>query len=83
MPQTKTKEPLIKVDGKSWVIDLPDDFSAKNDLAKGTQVLLTFKADDKVEAEILPPLPASLAKSAAKILKRRQGAYEEMKRIGD
>lgn len=83
MPQTKTKEPEIKVEGKSWVIDLPDDFSAMNKLAKGTQVLLTFKADDKVEAEILPPLPSKLAESAAKILKRRRGAYEEMKRLGD
>ena len=83
MAQTKEKEPVIKVDGKSWVIDLPDDFSKKNHLAKGTQVLLTFKTADKVEAEILPPLPRKLANAAAKVLKRRRGAYEEMKLLGD
>ena len=83
MAQTRTEEPVIKVDGKSWVIDLPDDFSAKNKLAKGTQVLLTFMAGDHIEAEILPPLPPDIAKAAAKVLKRRRGAYEELKRIGD
>ncbi|KXK07138.1 MAG: hypothetical protein UZ17_ACD001000150 [Acidobacteria bacterium OLB17] len=83
MAQTRAKEPAIKVHGKSWVIDLPDDFSTKNDLPKGTQVLLTFKGNDKVEAEVLPPLDPTLAKAAAKVLKRRRGAYDELKRLGD
>lgn len=69
--------------GKSWVIQLPDDFSAENKLAKGTQVLLTFKEKDKVEAEILSPLNDDLAKAAAAVLKRRRVAYEELKRLGD
>ncbi len=83
MAQTKAKQPVIKVDGKSWVIDLPDDFSAQNKLAKGTQVLLTFKASDRVEAEVLPPLSRKMTKAAEKVLKRRLGAYEELKRLGD
>lgn len=83
MARTKTKDPTIKVVGKSWVIRLPDDFSAENKLAKGTQVLLTFKDKDRIEAEILPPLDDDLAKAAAAVLKRRRGAYEELKRLGD
>jgi hypothetical protein len=62
---------------------LPDDFSSENKLPKGTQVLLTFKDSERVEAEILPPLEERLAKTARKVLKRRRGAYEELKQLGD
>jgi hypothetical protein len=61
----------IKVVGKSWVIQLPENFTTENDLAKGTQVLLTFK-NENVEAEILPPLSDKLAGVADKILKKRK-----------
>ena len=83
MAKTRAKDSEVKVVGKSWVIQLPDDFSAENKLAKGTQVLLTFKEKDKVEAEILSPLNDDLAKAAAAVLKRRRVAYEELKRLGD
>ena len=42
----------------------------------------TFKAD-KVEAEILPPLPEKLAEVAHRIMDKRAGVFEELKRIGD
>ncbi len=83
MPVTKPKNPEIKVVGKSWVIDLPDDFSCENNLEKGTQVLLTFKEGEKVEAEILPPLSDRVAEASANVLRRRRGAYEDLKRRGD
>ncbi len=73
----------IKVVGKSWVIDLPDDFTAENNLAKDTKVLLTFKENEKVEAEILPPLSDKLKNISEKILKKRRNLYEELKRVGD
>jgi hypothetical protein len=73
----------IKVVGKSWVIDLPDDFTTENNLAKDTKVLLTFKGKDKVEAEILPPLSDKLKHISGKILKKRRNLYEELKLIGD
>ncbi len=64
----KNKE--IKVVGKSWVIQLPEDFTAENNLAKGTQVLLTFKRNETVEAKILPPLSEKLKVISEKILKK-------------
>ncbi|MGI9056464.1 MAG: hypothetical protein ACR2F2_11760 [Pyrinomonadaceae bacterium] len=78
----KQKE-QIKVIGKSWVINLPDDFTTENNLAKDTKVLLTFKENEKVEAEILPPLSEKLKNISDKILKRRKGLYGELKRLGD
>ncbi|CAN5674838.1 hypothetical protein BH20ACI4_BH20ACI4_19380 [soil metagenome] len=78
----KQKE-QIKVVGKSWVIDLPDDFTTENNLAKDTKVLLTFKENEKVEAEILPPLSEKLKNISDKILKKRKGLYGELKRLGD
>ncbi len=73
----------IRVVGKSWVIDLPDDFTDENNLAKDTKVLLTFKENEKVEAEILPPLSDKLKNISGKILKKRKGLYEELKRVSD
>lgn len=73
----------IRVVGKSWVIDLPDDFTDENNLAKDTKVLLTFKENEKVEAEILPPLSDKLKNISEKILKKRKGLYEELKRVSD
>lgn len=83
MANTLEKNKQIKVVGKSWVIDLPDDFTAENNLAKDTKVLLTFKDNKKVEAEILPPLSEKLKNISDKILKKRRNLYEELKRIGD
>ncbi len=77
------KTQQINVVGKSWVIDLPDDFTAENDLEKDTKVLLTFKENEKVEAEILPPLSEKLKNISEKILKKRRNLYEELRRIGD
>ena len=84
MPEILEKDQAeeIKVFGKSWVIELPENFTTANSLAPGTKVLLTFK-DEKVEAEILPPLSDKLKKISNKILKKRRAAYEELKRIGD
>lgn len=72
----------IKVVGKSWVIQLPETFTAENNLPNGTQVLLTFK-NEAVEAEILPPLSEKLSSVANKILKKREKVFEELKQIGD
>lgn len=83
MPEILNEIARVKVVGKSWVIQLPDAFTSENALAKGTQVLLTFKDDDKVEAEILPPLSKKLTAASNKILKKRRKVYEELKRIGD
>ena len=77
------KNERVKVVGKSWVIELPEDFTSQNDLAKDTKVLLTFKEDEKVEAEILPPLSKKLKTISEKILKKRRTLYEELKRVGD
>ncbi len=74
--------PEIKVVGKSWVIQLPETFTAENNLPNGTQVLLTFK-NEAVVAEILPPLSDKLATVADKILKKREKVFEELKQIGD
>lgn len=78
----QTGQVEIKVAGKSWVIQLPEAFTAANDLPAQTQVLLTFK-DSKVEAEILPPLPEKLAEVAHRILDKRAGVFAELKRLGD
>jgi len=77
------KDERVKVVGKSWVIELPEDFTSQNNLAKDTKVLLTFKEDEKVEAEILPPLSKKLKTISEKILKKRKNLYEELKRVGD
>jgi hypothetical protein len=61
----------VKVVGKSWVIQLSEVFTNENNLPKNTQVLLTFKESDKVEAEILPPLSEKLKNIANKVLKKR------------
>ena len=73
----------VRVVGKSWVLRLPDEFTAENDLAKGTQVLLTFKNGDNVEAEILPPLSKDLSRISKSVLKKRKNVFEELKRAGD
>ena len=83
MSDVLEKNEGIKVVGKSWVIHLPEDFTAENDLAKGTTVLLTFKENEKVEAEILPPLSDKLNSISDKLLKKRRKVYDELKRIGD
>jgi len=70
MSNTLEKNAEIKVVGKSWVIQLPENFTAENNLAKGTQILLTFK-NETVQAEILPPLSEKLENVANKILKKR------------
>jgi hypothetical protein len=72
----------IEVVGKSWIIDLPNDFVSENSLESGTKVLLTFKGE-KVNAEILPPLSDKLASIASKLLKKRRKVFEELKNIGD
>ena len=82
MSNTLEKNAEIKVVGKSWVIQLPENFTAENNLAKGTQILLTFK-NETVQAEILPPLSEKLENVANKILKKRSKMFEELKRIGD
>lgn len=83
MSNVLEKHEKIKVVGKSWVIELPEDFISENDLAKDTKILLTFKENEKVEAEILPPLPEKLKNISEKILKKRRNLYEELKRVGD
>jgi antitoxin component of MazEF toxin-antitoxin module len=76
------EKPTIAVVGNSWVIELPNDFVNENSLESGTKVLLTFK-DEKVNAEILPPLSDKLASIASKLLKKRRKVFEELKNIGD
>jgi len=83
MGDSLEKKEQIKIVGKSWVIDLPENFTVENNLAKDTKVLLTFKENEKVEAEILPPLSDKLNKISAKSLKKRKNLYEELKRVGD
>jgi len=78
-----TKNKPIKAVGRSWVLDLPADFARENNLAKGTQVLITFKDGDRVSAEVLPPLSKRVRSVAEKVLTKRRKAYEELKRIGD
>jgi antitoxin component of MazEF toxin-antitoxin module len=77
-----TQNSAIKVVGKSWVIDLPNDFAGENNLENGTKVLLTFKGEN-VNAEILPPLSDKLSEIADKILKKRKKVFEELKSLGD
>lgn len=83
MTNTLEENTQIKVVGKSWVIDLPEEFTSENNLSKDTKVLITFKEDEKVEAEILPPLSEKLKNISEKILNKRKELYKELKRIGD
>jgi hypothetical protein len=83
MPTTANKKKGIKAIGKSWVLDLPNDFARENNLASGTQVLITFKEDDSVAAEVLPPLSDKLSKIGNRVLKKRRVAYNELREIGD
>lgn len=83
MPTVKERTPKIRVDGKSWVLRLPNSFADKNNLERGSEVLLTVKDNEVVSAEILPPLPDDLLESAKKILKKRSGAYQKLKDLGD
>ena len=78
----QTSQAEIKIAGNSLVTQLPEAFTAANNLPAKTQVLLTFK-DDKVEAEILPPVPEKLAEVAHRILDKRAGVFAELQRIGD
>lgn len=83
MSDVLNKGGQIKVIGKSWVIDLSDEFTSENNLARDTKVLLTFKEDEKVEAEILPPLSENLKNISTKLLKKRRKVFKELKRLGD
>lgn len=83
MSEVLERNKLISVIGKSWVIDLPDDFTSENNLAKDTKVLLTFKENERVEAEVLPPLSDKLKTISERILKKRKKLYEEIRRVGD
>jgi antitoxin component of MazEF toxin-antitoxin module len=73
----------VRAVGNSWVIQLPKTFIEQNHLAAGTQVLLTFKKGDKVEAEILPPLDSNIERVGRNILNKRRKVFEELKRLGD
>jgi hypothetical protein len=72
MSNVLVEQDEVKVVGKSWVIQLSEVFINENNLPKNTQVLLTFKESDKVEAEILPPLYKKLETIANKVLKKRR-----------
>lgn len=83
MSNVLAEQDEVKVVGKSWVIQLSEVFTNENNLPKNTQVLLTFRENDKVDAEILPPLSEKLENIANKILKKRKKVFEELKKIGD
>ena len=69
--------------GKSWVIKLPKRFTDRNKLAQGTQVLLTVKNGEILDAEMLPPLTKDRLAIANRILKKRKGVYDKLKELGD
>lgn len=72
----------IKAGGKSWVLDLPSDFLKETNMAEGTKVILTYN-DKNIDAEILSPLTPEKDEIASRILEKRRGLYEELKRVGD
>jgi antitoxin component of MazEF toxin-antitoxin module len=72
----------IKAGGKSWVLDLPSDFLKETNMAEGTKVILTYN-DKNIDAEILSPLTPEKEEIASRILEKRRGLYEELKRVGD
>lgn len=83
MSKTIEKTKKVRAVGKSWVIRLPKTFTDSNKLETGTQVLLTIKKGEQVNAEILPPLSKKLLDVAETVLQKRRNAYEELKQIGD
>ncbi len=80
MIDTKAK---IRTVGKSWVIRLPKSFTDKNKIEEGTQVILTVRNGTAVNAEMVPPLSEEIATIADRIISKRKGAFDELKRIGD
>ncbi len=51
-------------------------------MAEGTKVILTYN-DKNIDAEILSPLTPEKEEIASRILEKRRGLYEELKRVGD
>jgi len=81
--QIETEETqTVKPKWDSWVIEIPKEIIEAQGLADDSIVVLTVK-DEKVKAEILPPLSEKLKSISEKILKKRRKVYEELKRIGD
>ncbi len=66
----------------SWTVEIPQEIIEAQDLAKDSIVVLTIK-DQRIEAEMLPPLSNELKNIAGEILKKRKKLFEELKGIGD
>jgi antitoxin component of MazEF toxin-antitoxin module len=83
MGNVAEKSEKIRTVGRSWVIRLPKSFTSRNKLEPGTQVVLTVKNGESVDADILPPISSKLSSVATGIMKKRRAVYEELKRLGD
>ncbi len=66
----------------SWLINIPENIIEALYLPEGSQIALTVK-NSEVSGTILPPMSPGLKKIGSRILKKRRGLYEELKRIGD
>jgi hypothetical protein len=66
----------------SWIVDIPPEIVKAQGLDDDAMVVLTIK-DEKVEAEILPPLSEELKNISDEIFERRKKLYERFEQTGD
>ncbi len=76
------KNQAVKPKWDSWIVEVPKEIIEAQGLGNDSMVVLTVK-DEKIQAQILPPLSEKLKSISEKILKKRRKLYEELRRIGD
>jgi hypothetical protein len=72
----------IKLEGKSWVVDMTPEMARAANVAEGSLVVLSFK-DGDVTAEILPPPDERLKEEVRQVTAEFGDVFAEMKRRGD
>ena len=75
------KNQAVKPKWDSWTVEIPHEIIEAQGLADGSLVTLTYR-EGKVESELITP-SLKLKKISQRILEKRRGVYEELKRLGD
>ncbi len=65
----------------SWTVEIPPEIIKAQGLTEGSLVILTY-TNGRIESDITSLSP-QLKKISKRILEKRRGAYEELKRFGD
>lgn len=68
--------------GRGWIVDIPPEMAEALGVEEGSVIVL-YPREGAMSYEILPPLPPDMKASVLETCERFEGAFAEMKRLGD